>query len=52
VGVEELEGGGTERAGNYIFFCQKGNKNLHLQTGFLFTIELYQHAKLRVGICY
>jgi hypothetical protein len=36
VGVQEVrwDGGGTERAGEYIFFYGKGNENHELGTGF------------------
>jgi exonuclease III len=36
VGVQEVswEGGGTEPAGEYIFFCAKGNENHELGIGF------------------
>jgi exonuclease III len=36
VGVQEvrLDGGGTERAGEYIFFYGKGNENHEFGTGF------------------
>jgi hypothetical protein len=37
VGVQEAkwEGGGTEPAGEYLFFNRKGNENQELDTGFL-----------------
>jgi hypothetical protein len=36
MGVQQvrLDGGGTERAGEYIFFYGKGNENHDLGTGF------------------
>jgi hypothetical protein len=44
VGVQELrwKGGGTEPAGEYIFFYGKRNENLESGTGFLYISELYQ----------
>jgi len=38
VGVQEVryDKGGTVRAGDYIFFYVKGNKNCQLGTGFFF----------------
>jgi len=43
VGVQEVswDKGGTIRAGNYICFYGKGNKNHRLGTGFLYTMEEY-----------
>jgi hypothetical protein len=39
VGVQEVRwaGGGTEPAGEYIFFYEKGNENHELGTGFFCT---------------
>jgi hypothetical protein len=39
VGVQEVRwgGGGTESAGEYTFFCGKGNENYELSTVFLCT---------------
>jgi hypothetical protein len=44
VGVQEVrwEGGGTEPAGEYIFFYGKGNENHELGTGSLCISKSYQ----------
>jgi hypothetical protein len=44
VGVKEVrwEKGGTEWAGDYIFFYGQGNGNHQLGAGFLYKRELYQ----------
>jgi len=41
VGVQEVswDKGGTVRAGDYSFFCGKGNENHQLGTGYLYTKE-------------
>jgi hypothetical protein len=47
VGVQEVgwDGGGTEPAGEYIFFFGKGNENHELGSGFLYVKESYQQLK-------
>jgi hypothetical protein len=44
VGVQEVtwDRGGTEPAGEYIFFYGEGNENHELGTGFLYIGESYQ----------
>jgi hypothetical protein len=44
VGLQGIrwEGGGTEPAGEYTFFCGKGNDKYELGTGFLCIRESYQ----------
>jgi len=41
VGVKEFRGdkGGTVRAGDYIFYCGKGNINHQFRSGYLHSIE-------------
>jgi exonuclease III len=47
VGVQEVrwEGGGTEPAGEYIFFYGKGNENHELGTGFFCIIGVKARGK-------
>jgi hypothetical protein len=47
VEIQEVrsDGGGTERAGEYIFFYGKGNENYELGTGFLVHKESYQQLR-------
>jgi exonuclease III len=47
VGVQEVrwDRGGTEPAGEYIFFYGKGHENHELGTGFLYIRESYQQLR-------
>jgi hypothetical protein len=47
VGMQEVrwEGGGSEPAGDYTFFCGKGNENHELGTVFLCLIESCQQLR-------
>jgi hypothetical protein len=47
VGVQGVrwEGSGTEPAGEYTFFYEKGNENHELGTGFLCRSESYQQLR-------
>jgi hypothetical protein len=49
VGVQEVreDGGGTEPAGQYIFFNKKGNENHELGTGFF--VHMKNHVTSQEG---